>query len=284
MLVIYVILALVAIFAFVYWTLRRKILNHLPKHFPKTGNINRTKVGSRKVVVCAGDSITHGNVSANYVEMLEKWLPTDQYYFVNAGRNADLTYTLIKRLENIIALQPDMVTLLIGTNDVNASMLEFRRKEYVKMGKIEAGAVPNFDSFKENYTQIVQRLKTETKAKIAVMSLPVMSEDLQHEVNQRADQYSEFINQIAKKEQVTYLPVRETMKEFIEKHPKKLKYSYEQTYKIMNVAILKHELLGQSWDHICVTNGNDLTQDNLHFNTRGAAMIGSLVEKFISSK
>jgi lysophospholipase L1-like esterase len=281
MLVLYVLSIIVVVILLIYWTLRRKVLNHLPKRFPQLGHTDHPDAGGRQIVLCAGDSITHGNVGANYVEMLENWLPSDQYYFINAGRNADLTYTLINRLDSIIACQPDILTLLIGTNDINASMLETRRKEYEKLNKITVGTYPNFESFKQNYSLIIKRLKTETKAKIAIASIPIMSEDLQHPVNKRADEYSDFIKQIAEREQVTYLPVREQMKDYIENHPKKLKYSYEQTYKIMNICVLKHYLFGQSWDEICAANGNDLTQDNLHFNTRGATMIGLLVKKFI---
>jgi len=39
--------------------------------------------------------------------------------------------------------------------------------------------------------------------------------------------------------------------------------------------------LGQDWDKICLSHGMDLSQDNLHFNTRGAAMIASLVEDWL---
>ena len=43
---------------------------------------NRTAVG--KVVVCIGDSLTHGRVSANFVDDLDDRF-TDDYLFVNAG-------------------------------------------------------------------------------------------------------------------------------------------------------------------------------------------------------
>jgi lysophospholipase L1-like esterase len=49
----------------------------------------------------------------------------------------------------------------------------------------------------------------------------------------------------------------------------------------MYLSVIKHELLGQNWDKIGLSHGMDLTQDNLHFNTRGAAMIASLVEKWL---
>ena len=54
---------------------------------------------TRTLVVCAGDSITHGVVSANYVEMLERRFAADGYEFVNAGINGQLAYNLLQRLD-----------------------------------------------------------------------------------------------------------------------------------------------------------------------------------------
>jgi lysophospholipase L1-like esterase len=281
---LYALAVILFIMVLIYWTLRTKIISHRPKHFPQTSQIDKTEIGDQTIVVCSGDSITHGNMGGNYVEMLESKLPDNQYYLINAGCNADLTFTILKRLDNIIGCQPDIITLLIGSNDVNASMSDGNRKHYERLKKIDKGVQPDFENFKQNYSQIVQRLTTETKARIAVISLPVMSEDLEHQVNKRADEYSDFIKQIAKEQHIDYLPVREQMKEYIEKRPKKLKYTYEQTDLIMNLAVVKNVLFGQSWDTICEANGNDLTHDNLHFNTRGAAIIGALVEKFILLK
>ena len=264
----------------VYQYLVRKLRFHRPKNFPYKGQVPNPAAKGKKAVVCIGDSITHGNVSANYVDMLERWMGED-FFFYNAGVNSDLTYTVLDRLEAIIAAQPDFVTLLIGTNDVNATVSKASLKKYYQFHKITPGALPDFESFQQNYVEIVRQLKTQTKAQIAVLSLPVMGENLQNEANVKADVYSEFIKTLAANEQLTYLPVRERMKDFLKSHPKKLSYEYKDTIKLMYLSVIKHELLGQNWDKIGLSHGMDLTQDNLHFNTRGAAMIASLVEKWL---
>jgi lysophospholipase L1-like esterase len=279
--IIYTFIGIFVLVFVVYQYLVRKLRFHRPKNFPRQGQVPYSAAKGKKSVVCIGDSITHGNVSANYVDMLERWMGED-FFFYNAGVNSDLTYTVLDRLDAIIAAQPDFVTLLIGTNDVNATVSKASLRKYYQFKKITPGSIPDFESFQKNYVEIVRRLKTETKATIAVISLPVMGEDLQNEANLKADLYSEFIKQLAGKEQVTYLPVRERMKDFLKSHPKKLKYEYKDTIKLMYLSVSKHELLGQNWDTICLAHGMDLTQDNLHFNTRGAAMIASLAEKFLS--
>ncbi|MGY4857374.1 SGNH/GDSL hydrolase family protein [Cryobacterium sp. AP23] len=72
------------------------------------------------VVVCAGDSITHGFMSASCLSLLQDRLGADGYEFVNAGINSDLAWNLLQRLDAIIACQLEVVTILIGTNDVAA--------------------------------------------------------------------------------------------------------------------------------------------------------------------
>ena len=45
----------------------------------------RRPSGARRVVVCAGDSLTHGLISANYVTLLQDALGDRGTVFVNAG-------------------------------------------------------------------------------------------------------------------------------------------------------------------------------------------------------
>ena len=264
----------------IYKYLERKIRYHRPDHFPKKGQVPLVEAAGKKVVVCVGDSITHGNVSVNYVDMLERWLG-EPYFFYNAGVNSDLSYTLLERLDEIIATKPHYVTLLIGTNDVNATMSKAALNSYYQFKKISKIVLPDFEGYQRNYNEIVRRLTTETNAQIALISLPIMGEDLQNEANAKADRYSEFIKQTAEREKLTYLPVRERMKAFLEQHPKKLQYTYDDTLKLVYMSVVKHEILGQDWDKICLSHCMDLSQDNLHFNTRGAAMIASLVESWL---
>lgn len=279
-LVVFIACCLVALVAYgLYWRIRRRVIHHRPPNQPDP---TRREEG-KTAVVCAGDSITHGIVSANYVDMLERWLPAAQFQFFNAGINADLSYTLLRRLDTIIQVRPDIITVLIGTNDVNATLSSEAVKLYRKISRLQPDEHPSFATYQANYKAIVHRLKTETSAQIALVSLPVMSEDLTNEANQRADQYSAFIKDLAQAEGLVYLPVRERMKDWLLRHPKPLRYAYKDHYRMMNIAVAKNQLLGHSWDKLSVQVGQDLTFDHLHLNSRGAALIATLIEPFLRS-
>lgn len=278
MIIFLLVILLIAAFLYGFYSrIKNWLLRHLPANQPDAAK----RQANKTVVVCAGDSITHGIVSVNYVDMLEQKLPAGQFQFFNAGINSDLSYTLLRRLDAIIVVQPDVITILIGTNDINAALIPQALKRYQETNRVQPDDEPSFATYQANYRAIVQRLKTETSARIALLSLPPMSEDLANEVNQRADQYSQFVKELAQTENLTYLPVRETMTDWIQEHPKPIRYPYSKQYSLMTAAVLKNTVLGHSWDRISTDVGQDLTFDHLHLNTRGATMIAALIESFI---
>ncbi|WP_337043283.1 SGNH/GDSL hydrolase family protein [Emticicia sp. 17c] len=265
----------------VYLWLWKKITSEIPASYPSQAN--RQKIDtSKKILVCLGDSNTHGLVSYNWVSDLERMYPDWQVF--NAGINSDLTYTLLQRLEDVIACKPDFVTILIGTNDINATMSEQLEKSYKQMGRITKDTFPDFDGFRRNYTEIIQRIKNETHAKIALISLPVMGEDLTHTANQKADEYSEFIRELAYHENLSYLPLREKQKDFLQAHPQPLKHRFEETMKLFISSLIYHFVLGKNWDYTSQKHGYQLTPDNLHMNSTAGQMIRDLVKNFIDAE
>jgi lysophospholipase L1-like esterase len=258
--------------------LYKRVVNHLPDSFPQKSKMPIID-NSKKTVVCFGDSNTHGNVSYNWVDELITQLP--DYQLINAGRNSDLTYTLVNRIDSVIACKPQFITILIGTNDVNSTMSKSLEKRYQKIGRINRNIHPDFEGFKHNYRKIITELKTKTQAKIALMSLPIMGENLIHSANLKADQYSDFIKQLSVDEGLTYLPVREAQKDYLTQNPSNSPHTFEQTYKLLNVSVITNILLGWSWDKISKHHGFHLTPDNLHQNSISGGMIGELVKKFL---
>ena len=63
-----------------------------------------------------------GQVSINFVDMLRDRLNDKGFRFSNAGVNGDLVYNVLTRLDVVIAQQPDFVIILVGSNDVSATL------------------------------------------------------------------------------------------------------------------------------------------------------------------
>lgn len=250
-----------------------------PTDYPNPANQIQGKI----TVVCAGDSITHGNVSYNWVNALRANLASD-YHVFNAGINSDLSYTLLGRIDEILAVKPDVVIVMIGTNDVNAKLSKQALKRYYQQKKIAEGTLPTLASYQANVTAIVKRIKNETTARVAVMSLPVMGEDLSHQANLTADTYSAWLKKLADEQDCAYLPVRERMKAFLMANPQPLRYTFAQTTRLIYQCIWGHYVQGKTWDELAQINGFQLVTDNLHLNSAAGDLIVELVAGFVKDK
>ena len=89
-----------------------------------------SKADNKNIVVCCGDSITHGRIGYDWVASLRK--KNDNFSIINAGINGDLAWNLLERLDDIIDCSPDYITILIGTNDAMGSQTKELGEDYKK--------------------------------------------------------------------------------------------------------------------------------------------------------
>jgi lysophospholipase L1-like esterase len=280
MLYIYILLLLFLGFVAVYLFLRRKVTMHKPEAFPTEEN-RKLQDENKKTVVCLGDSNTHGNVSYDWVRDLKEDLPN--YQIFNAGLNSDLSFSLLRRLDDVVDCKPDFVNLLIGTNDVNASYSEKSLERYVSTKKILKSETPSIVAFEENLERIVSVLQKKTNAKIAIMTLPLMGEDLMAETNKMADAYSDVILEVAKKFNLKCLDIRSEQKEFLQKNPSQTRYKFDQYFLLLNKAVFLYYIFGYTWDRISQLHKTQLSPDFLHQNAVSGKMIKQHVLNWINN-
>ena len=149
--------------------MKQKIINKLfntpPINSPGDFIAKRGGTQTKNVIVNIGDSITHSSFGHNYSKIIEAEAAKDGYETVNAGMNADLAYSVVQRIEAIIACQPTVATILIGTNDV-VSTFEDRVKEFRLLKRIPNGKETSLEFYLENLGVIVKKLKTISYIKI----------------------------------------------------------------------------------------------------------------------
>jgi len=100
-LALFVLLALLFLFlvgmcALIYFVDARKPRNDLQAF------LQRGKRAVSSVVVCAGDSLTHASLSADYVSRLRQRLSSHAYEIVNAGLNGNESTDLLRRIPDIV--------------------------------------------------------------------------------------------------------------------------------------------------------------------------------------
>ena len=238
---------------------------------------------NRKLVVCFGDSITQGTVSFDYLKSLSEDATMIDYDFVNAGVNGDLAYNALKRIDSVIRLDPDYIIILLGTNDVNATLSKQNEKMYMKDKHLPQK--PEKVWYEENLTDLVKTLKQKTTAKIAILSIPVIGEKLDSLQLQQTKEYSAIIKKIAQAESISYLPLNEKQVEFLEekKHEPKTLYSNNTVGLIFKTTFV-HYILNRDWNEISLERGLLLTTDTLHQNSVAGSMIIMLIKDFLLKK
>ena len=245
-------------------------VNSLPENDPS--RCNALESGSRVLLV--GDSITHGTVSFNYADSVASHLG-DDYRVINAGINRNLTHNVLLRMPELIECRADVVTILIGTNDVNSTLHPVFLSNYRKTMGIEG--TPDLQSYRENLTQIVDGFKqSDPHMQIALISLPVIGEDLNSVANQRAMEYSRAIKKIALEQGVAYLPLNEMQRSYLQ-GKETSNNQCNEPHLLIEKAVARRYLLGMDYSEISKKNDFYLVTDCLHLNERAGAMISELV-------
>ncbi|MDO8593221.1 MAG: SGNH/GDSL hydrolase family protein [bacterium] len=157
------------------------------------------QANGRPLYVALGDSLTAGLGAEKYQESFPYLLarnlsggsPASLRVLAVPGNRSD---DLIKnQLEPAIAAQPDIITLLIGTNDIHG----FYSRE----------------KFKKNYQFILERLAKETKAKVYAISIPwlgapgLFSPPLNYYFDYKTAGFNKIIKQLAAAYGVEYLDI-----------------------------------------------------------------------------
>ena len=161
------------------------------------------------VYASLGDSLTAGvgteKFSESYPYLLAQNLEDREQPVLlkNFSYSGATTEDLIRDLLTpAIAEQPDIVTLLIGVNDIHDRI--------------------DKDVFKNNYRLILDRLTKETQAKIYIISIPYIGANTlilpPHNIyfGQKTDEFNKVIAELADSYKVNYIdlisPTRETFK------------------------------------------------------------------------
>lgn len=228
---------------------------------------------TRTLVACVGDSITHGSVSASYVDLLRRRLAPDGFAFVNAGVNGDLAWNVLQRIDAVLACRPDVVTLLIGTNDVNATRDEGSQDYYRGAKALPQRATGEW--YLENVAAVLDRLRAGSDARIVVLDIPILGEDLDSAMNRRVDEYNAGLRALCEARGVPCLPLHDGLVALLP--PDHRPPPGVSDRMLMVRSAFAHLLLRRSWDDVARSHGLAVLTDHVHLSERGATVVADLI-------
>ncbi|MDT3402939.1 SGNH/GDSL hydrolase family protein [Mucilaginibacter terrae] len=232
-------------------------------------------------VACLGDSITQGTDSYNWLaDLQQQFNPTFEFY--NCGINGELAYNNLLRIQQVIDIEPDYVVILVGTNDVLATLSKGNTNLYLEIANLPR--VPDMAWYIENLDQMITTLRQETNARIALSSLPVLGEDLEDNANVIVNRYNEKIQRLVKKYNLHYLPLNEEITEYLKVHPVENPAIYRPFGWWLKANIhFRTRVLKQDWDEYVGVHGLQVTTDTIHLNSVSGKMMADLVAAFIKA-
>ncbi len=176
---------------------------------------------SGRVIACIGDSLTHGNIGECWVESLRNEYPEDTV--LNEGINGDVVWQVIKRIQSIINCHPDIIILMIGSNDAMASFNKKSGERYKSKNKLPE--IPTF----ENYQKLLPKLldKLNGTSKIALCTLPPIGENKDSAINEHVRKFNDFIELTAKNKNINLIPVSNLLWDELSKRTYPVKSDYD---------------------------------------------------------
>lgn len=231
-------------------------------------------------LTCIGDSITRAQLSADYVTPLLQRRPKGSLRVARFGVNGDFAYNLLRRLDAVVAQPADAITVLIGTNDARASVPGYPLAQTIKRKQLPHP--PTHAWFAACLEAIVARLRRDTDAKIALLSLPALGQVLDAAPMRAATRYSATIADIAEATGVDYVPLHERQLAELRSHAVAQVPYRELTAARYVGTVLQQRLLRRSLDAMSRRRGLALTTDHIHQNTRGAELIAEHIDAWLS--
>ena len=242
-------------------------------------NVNLVK-NDKPVVVCCGDSITHGHIGYDWVGNLRK--NDDSKIYINAGINADLTWNLNQRIDDIIKHNPDYVTILIGTNDaIGSQPVKLIQDYYIQTKNLPQ--VPSIEWFEEQIEIFVDKIKKNTSAKIAITTLPWLGEQEDASIMNVIKRHNKIIKAIAVKYNLVILDLFSKFQEQIVSN-ESIPYTTSELRRLRGLrAVILYYIFGWSWTKIGEKYKLKLLCDHIHLNEKGGGLMEQLAKEFLSS-
>ncbi len=233
-------------------------------------------------VACLGDSLTRAQLSVDYLDLLARRRPPGDVRLTRHGVNGDFAHNLLGRLDAVVAEAPDVITVLIGTNDARASLAGYAVERAMQRKRLPER--PSADWFRQCLGDVVERLRTRTDATIALLTLPVLGQQLDGAAARASEAYSRVIAEVAAAHRVSCLPLHERQTEELRRAaPPPIPFRHPTPAASIGV-LARRALLRGSLDTIARRRGLVLTTDHIHQNSRGAGLVAEVIDAWLPAR
>lgn len=216
-----------------------------------------------------GDSLTWGGYGGNFVAEVASRL--SQHEIINAGVGGNTVVNLLRRLDDVIAQNPDGVFVMVGGNDAISYSQPDSRPYYKKAQALPDGMVTPA-LFEQTYRELLIQLQLEHIQ--TWVGLP--PSEYNPEVVQTTKEYNDLARAVAR---ALNVPVLDLMAQFT---PANIKDRPALSIKFID-TIGQRERSG--WDDFAgekERQGYTYTFDGLHLTPDAAKRMGGIIAEFLN--
>ena len=225
--------------------------------------------------VMLGDSHTFGESGFAICDALAEARPDVR--ILNGGVNGDLAWNLAGRMEESIGGHPDLIHVLIGTNDVNAGLHPDHSAGYMRDKGIPQ--VPTSDFYRDHLRRVFARLN-QTGARVFASQIPPIGDEPDSRWNEAVSQYNAILNEEAALCGVAMIPLYDRLINAVDETRIRSIDRLDWANWIPDSQRL-HDEDGMRWDDIADLRALQLTHDGLHLNERaGRIWLHLLLKEF----
>jgi len=194
-------------------------------------------------ILFQGDSITDAGrasspdgLGGGYVSIIQGILaakaPQRGFKIVNRGVGGDRTVELLARWKrDCLELKPDLLSIMIGVNDVWRLRGEWNGQKFVTL-----------EEYCANLRKLVEQALDSGIKRLALMSPSAISDNLDEELSAHLDERAAFAKTLAAEKKAVYVPIREVQKQAMAQFP-----SVRWTADGCHPNSTGHALFAQTW-------------------------------------
>lgn len=259
---------------------------------------------ARPVLLCLGDSLTHGTVSSSFTPHIPYKLTqelglelsnygetfSDPLWVVNAGQNCITSNVVLERLNATLQTYPDFVLVLIGTNDVQCMCGGGFGWHIQQANALDQ--TPTMDTLQANVRGILKYIhRVSPQTHIGLCTLPPLGEDLRSSSNRMIQEANHRIRTIAetcvqqKIDKVTLLDLYGRLETILEKE--RSLFSLPHSLRLLAMMIV-HPLYHVFFCSYNLSSrllfGYKVLCDGLHLNDRGREVVVELIVEWLVAK
>ena len=228
-----------------------------------------------------GASLIEGSISAPLPPRVVARLGQDDIQVLNAGVNGDLAWNVAARAYSVVAWKPDVMFIMVGSNDVLASLSEGRARRYRRWKKLPK--MPDAEFSRDGFNALFDAVQNVPR--VIVGTLPPLGEKLDSHACVSVRTANELIVHAASERGWTVADIYTVIAARIGSSGRPLP---SRDHLVVS-AVLQRRILRRSYESIARTHGFRALSDGIHL-TEGSAdetadvIVNSLLTPTLSPK